>query len=389
MQLHSTLPKRRPSTLWRKRLPEAAAWNKPSQTERAPELPSSPSDQPTWRKALTTAGKAAAVGALAAALMLTSVGAAEAARSGGRMGGSSGFSSRSSGPSVSSGRSYGGGSSYGSSYSGTSRSYGGYSGGGLRSAPSVGFGVGSSVMPSFFLSPFGYGYGYPAVGGFNFMSLIFWGVFAVVVQSMTRGSDSAAGYYDDEGNYVDGRVTVAKVQVGLMGSARQIQRDLERIASRANTSSPQGLHYILQETVLALMRNPDYCLYGFSQGASSSSPEKAESRFNEYSMEERGKFEAETLVNVGGRSRRGTLRRRPVAPGPQELIVVTVLVAAEGSFKLPKITSRSELRAALAKLGALRAEDIMAVEVLWTPEEEDDYFTQDDLASDYPLLNTL
>jgi hypothetical protein len=44
----------------------------------------------------------------------------------------------------------------------------------------------------------------------------------------------------------DGKVTVAKVQVGLLGSARQIQRDLERIASRADTESPQGLHYILQ-----------------------------------------------------------------------------------------------------------------------------------------------
>ena len=29
------------------------------------------------------------------------------------------------------------------------------------------------------------------------------------------------------------------------------------------------------------------------------------------------------------------------------------------------------------------------LQVMWTPEEEDDYFTQEDLASDYPLLNTL
>lgn len=28
-------------------------------------------------------------------------------------------------------------------------------------------------------------------------------------------------------------------------------------------------------------------------------------------------------------------------------------------------------------------------QVLWTPEEEDDYFTVTDLAMDYPLLNTL
>jgi uncharacterized membrane protein len=31
----------------------------------------------------------------------------------------------------------------------------------------------------------------------------------------------------------------------------------------------------------------------------------------------------------------------------------------------------------------------LAVEVLWTPEEEGDYFTNDEVAIDYPLLNTL
>lgn len=49
--------------------------------------------------------------------------------------------------------------------------------------------------------------------------------------------------------------------------------------------------------------------------------------------------------------------------GPKELIVVTILVAAEGGFKLPKITSRSELKAVLGKLGSLRKEDVLAVEV--------------------------
>ena len=42
------------------------------------------------------------------------------------------------------------------------------------------------------------------------------------------------------------RVTVAKLQVGLLGSAKSMKRDLERIADRANTDSPSGLHYILQ-----------------------------------------------------------------------------------------------------------------------------------------------
>lgn len=42
------------------------------------------------------------------------------------------------------------------------------------------------------------------------------------------------------------RVSVAKVQVGLLGSARGLQRDLERIAKRSDTSSSEGLAYVLQ-----------------------------------------------------------------------------------------------------------------------------------------------
>lgn len=42
------------------------------------------------------------------------------------------------------------------------------------------------------------------------------------------------------------RVTVAKLQVGLLGSARTLQKQLDRIASRADTNTPSGLHYILQ-----------------------------------------------------------------------------------------------------------------------------------------------
>ena len=71
---------------------------------------------------------------------------------------------------------------------------------------------------------------------------------------MLRGGGGTAGALGRSGGYTqaDDRevLTVAKVQVGLLGSARELQRDLERIADRADSASSQGLHYILQGALL-------------------------------------------------------------------------------------------------------------------------------------------
>ena len=86
-------------------------------------------------------------------------------------------------------------------------------------------------------------------------------------------------------------------------------------------------------------------------------------------MAERRKFEEETLVNVSGRTRnRGGLTGRWAAqPGQNELIVVTILVAAQGGMKLPPIRSQEELRTALTRLGSLRSDQVRLIERLFSP----------------------
>lgn len=264
-------------------------------------------------------------------------------------------------------------------------------------------GTGGLRMSSFFLSPFGMGYGMyggGGGGGGGFLSLLFWGTMAVfLIQAFQRSRGENGASYDNNDTSGGGgmssmeRFAVAKVQVGLLGSARELQTDLEGIASKADTTSPQGLQYILQETVLSLMRNPQYCVYGYAKSGSERGMSRAESRFNQLSLEERSKFEKETLVNVGGRSKRASLSGSGSDNGglgeSKELIVVTVLVAASCPLKLKQVGSFSALKEDLSILGSLGASDILAVEVLWTPEEEDDFFTREDLAADYPMLAPL
>lgn len=128
------------------------------------------------------------------------------------------------------------------------------------------------------------------------------------------------------------------------------------------------------EVVLALLRNPRYCVYGASSQQDCSSTTGLEQAFNSASLRERSKFEQETLVNVAG----GTARRssyRPAAASssssgkPDELVVVTLLVATGCKVDLPsKINSLADLQAALQALGGLPQDQVLGVELLWTPQ---------------------
>ncbi|XP_050382242.1 uncharacterized protein LOC126799155 [Argentina anserina] len=292
------------------------------------------------------------------------------AASGGRVGGKS-FSSRS-------------GSGSGSSSSSSSRSY---------SVPRTSRPDFSYSAPYYAPSPFGFsggGGGFfmgPAVGvgvgaGSSFF-LILTGFAAFVLVS---------GFLSDrsEGSVLTAteKTTVMKLQVGLLGLARDLQRDLDRIADTADTSTPEGLSYVVTETTLALLRHPDYCISGYSSVALKRSIEDAEKGFNQLSIEERGKFDEETLVNVNSIRKRSSTSQRSNG-FRNEYIVITILVVAEGVHKLPAINGSNNLKEALQKLASIPSNKILAVEVLWTPQNENDTLSERELLEDYPLLRPL
>ncbi|CAK9266090.1 unnamed protein product [Sphagnum jensenii] len=235
-------------------------------------------------------------------------------------------------------------------------------GGGLYVGPAYGIGLGGGSI--FFLMLLGF---------------IIWQAIYGFLSEREGGGSLLSGIQ---------KYSVLKLQVGLLGMARTLQRDLDRIAQRADTTTEEGLHYVLTETCLALMRHPDYCISGVSLSDIKRSISNGEERFNQLSLEERGKFDEETLVNVNN------LRRRMMAAPKadrfnNEYIVVTILVAAEGEYKLPTINSNADLKDALRKLGSIPVDSIQAVEVLWTPQDENDTLSERELLRDYPLLRPL
>ncbi len=296
---------------------------------------------------------------LVAGLVIASPPPAQAA-SGGRIGGGS-FRSAPSMP-----RSYGGGGGYGGGFSG-----GGYRGGG------IGF--------PFIVPIFGFG------GGGLFGFLILMAVAGVVVNALRGGGPALEGSGSDLAYRPrpDGPVSIAQVQVGLLASARDLQDDLRRLAGSSDTSSSSGLQRVLQETSLSLLRHPD--LWVYASGEVGQVPfASAESTFNRLSMQERSKLERELTANVAGRR---FSEPAPVAPGASDassdFIVVTLLVASRRNLAIKGAGTADDLRDSLQKLGAVGADDLLAIEVIWQPEGAGEVLSTEQVITAYPNLQHL
>ncbi|KAI3856786.1 hypothetical protein MKX03_022400 [Papaver bracteatum] len=180
----------------------------------------------------------------------------------------------------------------------------------------------------------------------------------------------------------------APTYVALLGATRSLQKDLDKIAEVADTSTPSGLSYILQESTVALLRHLAYCFSSYSSVDVMQDKVDGEKLFNKLTIEERAKFDEETLVNVDNIKKQSTPSKKPNGLS-SDYLVMTILVAAMGDYKLGVINNSDDLQRALTKLGAIPTSKILAVEVMWTPQEENDTLTERELLEDYPRLKPL
>jgi uncharacterized membrane protein len=112
--------------------------------------------------------------------------------------------------------------------------------------------------------------------------------------------------------------------------------------------------------------------------------------FEQLSIEERSKFSSETLANVGGRVHRQTVQLTTEDNPNSGYIVVTLLLGTGGDRPLlSEIHSTTELQAALQRLGAIPANELLVFEFLWTPQDSRDVLSRDELLSEYPTMTQL
>lgn len=267
-------------------------------------------------------------------------------------------------------------------------------GGFSRSVPSRSYGGGSSFV---FLPSFGWGFGgFGAGGGMGMVgTLMLLGIVGMgtvmVVRSIRRVSQRrfppGSDYYDEYGDaptQMD-RAYVYKVQLGLGRSGRGVQKRLDEFASTGDTSTETGLAELLRQTALELMREKDAIRYSLVEPSGPFSLTNGETKLNGAAMAERSRFQIERVRGADGK-----LRRSEAAPtvGAEvlEFLVVTVLVATRSPLGIDKADDRAAVEAVLAELGGVAANNLLGLEVIWTPADPDDSLTETDLMTTYPEM---
>ncbi len=270
------------------------------------------------------------------------------------------------------------------------RSYGGSYGGGYRGGMQRGYGGGG----------FGGGLGFPFIvpfffgGGGLFGFLVLMAVVGLLVNALRGGGGGGqalpAGLRggDLDRPQADGPVAIAQLQVGLLASARDLQRDLRQLAGQADTGSSAGLQRVLQESTLALLRHPDLWVYANAEVGQVPFT-AAESTFNRLSMTERSKLRSELTTNVAGRVGEAAAGAVGDSDATSDYIAVTLLVASRGRVPLKPVSGSEELREALRILGSVPSDQLLALEVIWQPEGAGEVLSADELITAYPDLKHL
>ncbi|AFY80986.1 putative membrane protein [Oscillatoria acuminata PCC 6304] len=280
---------------------------------------------------------------------------------------------------------------------------GGRIGGGSFRAPSRPY-----SSPTRTYQPGGGGY-YPGGGGFGFPFLLpffgfgggFGGLFSIFIvialANFLMQAFRRAGSEETVENTSNPTVAIGQVQVGLLAEARELQAELDKLAMSANTGSAEGRAQVLQEVSLALLRHPEYWVYGATQSEKTRLA-VAEAKFNQLALAERSKVQEETLSNVNNQLRDGNATKalptdengelvKTETEAPSEYIVVTLVVGTLGNLQLPTINGSDQMRQALGQIGGIGSEQLLAFEVLWTPQAKGDTLTTDDMLTYYPNLH--
>lgn len=273
-----------------------------------------------------------------------------------------------------SGRSgYSGGNSSSGGYSSPSRSY--------SSPSSSGWSSSSSSRSSRSSSDDG-GSGCTVAEGIGATFVLL--ILAVIIGALIRADRPSHTTYAPPPPSVD----LSVLRVAVDGRARKfVQTELRRIAETADTRTDWGRAYMLHQVAFLCRRLRDAWVYGGALNYEMRAIGDAKQQFDRAVDDARSRFREEVIRNADGT----ITRKQPSAYVPRSdegegLILISIIIAARRElFNVNRLGDAEHLRLAFDAMSQLPQENLVAVEVVWQPAEENDRMSSMELEAKYPF----
>lgn len=200
------------------------------------------------------------------------------------------------------------------------------------------------------------------------------------------GAPQSGGYMGPNAMYV------TQLSIGLDWRARaQLQQTLMQLAQRGDTGSPQGLASMLSETVLNLRRNEMAWLYTAYKDGGGHAPQQAQAAFQQMANDARSRFRTELVRGAAGQAANvvdapGMAARADEGKGT---VVVTIVLVTRRPVQAMMAPDAGQIRNALADRGTINGQQMVALEVIWSPAAENDRMSTAELEQFYPDMKLI
>jgi uncharacterized membrane protein len=183
---------------------------------------------------------------------------------------------------------------------------------------------------------------------------------------------------------------VQTVAVALDADARKdIQARMKEIAEKGDTRTKAGLAAMLNEATGVLLAHEGAFSHAWIDQALAIAPAQAQARFGEAATRARQRFPVEVIRNAYGQTTRQPAPKLAPSTEPGVVIVTLVLATRARLAPIGLPLDRAAVRAAIAQAGKTTAENLVAMEVIWSPAEENDRVSVTKLEQKHPELERL
>ena len=226
-------------------------------------------------------------------------------------------------------------------------------------------------------------------------SVLFLGIGAYVLYNFLSNRIGGSDFSNDgdSGSLGQG-ASVMKLQVSMSADWAKngnIMQTLTDLSSRSgNISGRSQISSLLSDASLSLLRKSEDWTSASFEGESFNGAGKAEPTFQRIAIAERSKFKNENTSQGNARSSSSS-----IVQGASTEAVVSIIVAVRGRSDALKTSASSvgNIKTILQTLASEaltdEGENIMGVEILWTPNEPGETLSERDIISDYPELMRL